>query len=83
MAHLYYRRSKDLSVRVYALTALGLTLHLLATGGFDGNGHLWIFIFPPLLYFLQGIKYGSITGGLIFVIVLAYFYLPVAIREFP
>ncbi len=76
MVHLYYRKNKAFSVRVYTLVILMLTVNLAATGGVDGHGLLWVMLFPPLVYFLQGIARGTFTIGVIFIIILGYFYVP-------
>ena len=51
-------------------------MNLITTGGVDGNGILWIFIFPPFIYFIQGVKKGSVTLLIIFLIIIADFYFP-------
>lgn len=52
------------------LNALALVLvswWLIATGGIDGMGHLWVFALPPLLLF----TFGLLRGGLLLTLLVA------------
>ena len=81
--HLYFYKKKAIIIHIYGLVMVMLTISLISTGGVDGNGHLWLFIFPPLIYFLQGTKSGTITLSVIFIIILCYFFVPdMPMREF-
>lgn len=46
-------------IHVYGLLMVMLSFALVHSGGVRGNGHLWLFIFPPVCYFLMGLRYGS------------------------
>ena len=52
-AVLYY----DLTILTMAINCL----YLLATGGVDGTGPLWLYLFPLLALYLQGISKGGIS----------------------
>ncbi len=59
-----------------SLVMLGLNFILISTGGVGNNGHLWIYIFPPLIYFMIGIKYGTITIAIIYISDLIILFFP-------
>jgi diguanylate cyclase (GGDEF)-like protein len=49
-----------LTLHLYGFIMLLMTFCLLYTGGVRGNGHMWIFIFPPVCFFIMGVFYGSL-----------------------
>ena len=57
----YIRLSGQTShvLHVYGTLMVLMSAVLIYTGGVRGNGHLWLFCFPPFCYFLMGLRYGS------------------------
>jgi len=76
LIHLRYKKNKNLNISLYGIIVILLTWNLITTGGVDGNGILWIFIFPPFIFFIQGVKKGSITLSIVFLIIITIFYFP-------
>lgn len=76
LIYLFYKKNKEITITFYGIIIILLTINLITTGGVDGNGILWIFIFPPFIYFIQGVKKGSVTLLFIFLIILTDFYFP-------
>ena len=51
-------------------------LMLFLTGGYEGNGHLWLITFPVLTIFFYNIRKGTITSAIFVIICLAASFLP-------
>lgn len=72
----WLRETKDLRVPTFigALTIYLMSLNNFVLGGFEGTGHILIFIFPAIIFFLQGKNVGLVwTTILIFS--LAFFHI--------
>jgi signal transduction histidine kinase/DNA-binding response OmpR family regulator len=54
------RNGRQAITRILYLMAVML-LYLLCTGGVDNTGPLWLYFFPTLCFFAQGLKRGAIT----------------------
>ncbi|MES9845461.1 MAG: GGDEF domain-containing protein [Candidatus Sedimenticola sp. PURPLELP] len=63
----YLRRSSNplAPIRILAMAMAILFIHLVYTGGVGGSGILWVYIFPPLGYFLLGTREGTIAMVLV------------------
>ena len=53
-----------------------LFLYLTASGGESNTGPLWFYVFPPLGFYILGIKYGLITSVSAICVVLLMFFFP-------
>lgn len=53
-----------------------LFLFLISDGGVMGSGPLWAYPFPFVALYLQGIKRGSISMAIFFILLLLIFFLP-------
>ncbi|MFA7426289.1 MAG: GGDEF domain-containing protein [Desulfosarcinaceae bacterium] len=75
---LFTRRTGNivLAINAFGLTMVGLSLILLVSGGVNGCGLLWIYIFPPFIFYAQGFRRGLFYMALLLVCVLAVFYWP-------
>jgi diguanylate cyclase (GGDEF)-like protein len=54
-----------LTKHLYGLLMTIMAFELILSGGVQGNGHLWIFILPPVCYLLMGMLWGSVYFALI------------------
>ncbi|MFD2231633.1 GGDEF domain-containing protein [Alkalimarinus sediminis] len=62
-----------------------LFLYLTASGGESNTGPLWFYVFPPLGFYILGIKYGLILSiGAIFAVMIIFFFpaLPIVSTEY-
>jgi len=60
---LTFKTCNNLTVHIRILTVLmvSLLIFLFHTGGINGSGILWFYIYPPSVYFLMGTKSGSMA----------------------
>ena len=66
----YLRSSKDakLPAWVFTLSMALLLIHLLLSGGERGSGILWSYAYPPLVFYILGVRSGVIVNLTIMVI---------------
>lgn len=59
---IYHRtRSEDTYRYIIIFTAAALFIYLTASGGENNTGPLWFYVFPPLIFYLLGLKLGLIV----------------------
>jgi len=62
-----------------ALVITIISIHNFGTGGFSGTGPFWVFMFPAIIFVLQGARRGLIWLGALFAAMLVILWL----RPFP
>ncbi len=77
-AMIYMRISGNtlFTAHLFGAMMVALSLVLLVSGGVSGNGILWIYIFPPFLFFMVGLRCGLFYMLLIMALVIGVFYVP-------
>jgi signal transduction histidine kinase/CheY-like chemotaxis protein/PAS domain-containing protein len=70
---LYFRYTNNYTLVVnFGIFCLGsFATYLLATGGIQHTGHMWLYLFPVYSIFLMGSKRGTITNFIMLVLVTA------------
>lgn len=63
-------KNERVIVALLLLFAVFFGVYLVVTGGVSNNGHLWLFIYPPLLLYLAGSVRGMIALALFLLITL-------------
>ena len=58
------------------IIAAVLFIYLTATGGESNTGPLWFYVFPPLIFYLAGLRFGIILMATCMVLVLIIFRFP-------
>lgn len=63
-----FKRTRDIQMTTHVIMAamLPLFLILVYTGGLAGAGVIWIFLFPPGAFYLNGLKWGLVWVGILF-----------------
>ena len=76
--YFYLRRTGNYKVssQVVVFMMGGLCFYLLCTGGSYNTGALWFFIMPSLVFYILGLKKGRIVLVILFLTVIAVFYIP-------
>jgi signal transduction histidine kinase/ActR/RegA family two-component response regulator len=69
------RRPDLINLPALACVAV-LTVYLLATGGTERSGTIWVMITPPLLFFALGLRLGGALAAVFLAGVLAVLFLP-------
>jgi diguanylate cyclase (GGDEF)-like protein len=75
---LFTMRTDNISLAIngFGVVMVALSLILLVSGGVNGYGLLWIYIFPPFIFYAQGFRWGLFFMALLFACILAVFYVP-------
>jgi two-component system sensor histidine kinase/response regulator len=63
----YSKNSRRAMAHMLYLMA-GMLLYLLSTGGVDNTGPLWLYFFPTLTFFAQGLRRGGLTLAIFMVL---------------
>lgn len=68
-------KNSPLARNFFLLLVLALLMMMLLTGGIEGTGIFWFFIFPPAAFFLSGKVRGMIWMGALYLLMLAVVYI--------
>ena len=71
--HLVYNNKVDRATDIGAFVLAYLTLHNFSTGGYSETGMLWTFMFPSLIFVIQGRKKGLVWN------IILYFFIVIMI----
>jgi len=71
----YSQNSRRAMAHMLYLMA-GMLLYLLCTGGVGNTGPLWLYFFPTLTFFVQGLKRGSLTLAIFMVFCVCIVLIP-------
>ncbi|MFA6295966.1 MAG: hypothetical protein WC663_01290 [Patescibacteria group bacterium] len=58
-----------------SLTITFISIHNYSTGGFDSTGLYWVYMFPPIIFMVQGYKKGLYWSIIFYAILLIIFFL--------
>lgn len=73
----YWLNRKRTRHKVALLITVALLFgYLVASGGESGTGPLWLYVFPPLVFYLTGLYTGLLLTGLCLALACAVFFLP-------
>lgn len=73
----YHLNRNTMRHKVVLLATVGLLfIYLTATGGESGTGPLWLYVFPPLVFFVTGLYPGLLLTGLCLALACLVFFFP-------
>jgi diguanylate cyclase (GGDEF)-like protein len=66
---LIFRVQRNISVagNIMLIATFFMVAFLFYAGGIENSGFIWMFLFTPVAYYLQGLKAGCIWSGLLFI----------------
>ena len=72
----YFTNPYKHSANLVTTSLMFLTVYLVFTGGVNNTGPLWIYLVPPVVFFLGGIRKGSQNLGIFVLIISALMFYP-------
>ncbi|CAM3970495.1 MULTISPECIES: GGDEF domain-containing protein [Pseudoalteromonas] len=69
----FIHKKEKVAASIISYTLYTLMLYLVLTGGAKGTGPIWIFIVPPVTFFIRGLKLGAIDSSVFILCIIAAF----------